>query len=67
MEVVGREIDNSIESFEIEIFCVFEIFLLKKSKTTILVSDSANKSPLIILITFFDLTKIRKVTVFNEN
>ena len=37
---------------------------MEKQKIATLVSDSAHKSPLIILITFFDKTKIGKVTVF---
>ena len=36
---------------------------MKKSKIPILVSDSYYKSLLIILITFFEQTKIKKVTV----
>ena len=40
--------------------------LMKKSKISILVSNSAHKALLIILITFFDLTEIRKVTVSSK-
>ena len=36
---------------------------MKKSKIPILVSDSAHESLLIILITLFDLTKFKTVTV----
>ena len=36
---------------------------MKKSKIPILLSDSDHKALLIILTTFFDQTKIRKVTV----
>ena len=35
---------------------------LKESKIPVLVFDSAHKSLLVILITFFDSTKIRNVT-----
>ena len=45
------------------IFYVCETNFLNKSKIPILVSDSAHKSLLIILITFFNQTKIKKVTV----
>ena len=37
---------------------------MKKSKILILVSDNAHKPLLITQITFFGLTKIRKVTVY---
>ena len=46
-----------------KIFCVFEKNFVKKSKIQILVSESSHKSLLIILTTFFDLTKIRKIKV----
>ena len=36
---------------------------MKKFKIPIQISDSAHKSLLIIPITFFDIIKIRKVTV----
>ena len=45
------------------IFCVVERNFIKKSKISILVSDSSHEFLLIVLITFFDQTKIRKVTV----
>ena len=39
------------------------LMFLKKSKIPILVSDSSHGSLLIILIIFFDQTKIRKVNI----
>ena len=50
----------------IRAFFVLEINFMKKSKIPILVSDSAHKSLLIILQTFFDLTEIRKITLHRE-
>ena len=43
------------------------LVFLKKSKISIQVSDTSHKSLLIFLITFFDKTKIRKVTVLILN
>ena len=45
------------------LFVFLEKNFMKKSKISILCSDSSYKFLLIIVITFFDLTKIRKVTV----